>query len=169
MTHVSDSSDDEIQNLEGREALTAAALELASTALRDVAMLSHELEPPIYDNAEFADAIAQVARAGRGARVRLLIRRDEHLVRHGHALVHLAQQLSSYVEIRLVSRQFSHLTHGYLITDASGVFYQPLSDAFKARVSQNDRRWARDLLTEFERLWEHAEPDPQLRRLALGS
>jgi hypothetical protein len=155
--------------LEGLAALRDTALELAGAASRELAIFSYELEPALYDNAAFAEAVSQVARSGRRARIRLLIREHDRLVRHGHALVRLAQQLPSYIEIRLVAQESRHTAHGYLIADNSGVLYQPQSDVFQAKSSARDRRWARDLLAEFQRLWDHAAPDRQLRRLHLTS
>ncbi|MEJ2481018.1 MAG: hypothetical protein P8Y78_12805 [Acidihalobacter sp.] len=155
--------------IEGLAALRDTAVELAEGAGRELAILSYELEPAIYDNAEFAEAVSKVARSGRRARVRLLIREHDRLVRHGHALVRLAQQLPSYIEIRRVAQEDRHAVQGYLVADDAGVLYLPQTDAFQAKTSARDRRWARDLLAEFQRLWDRATPDRQLRRLPLTS
>ena len=158
----------EAVRLEGLAALRDAALELAGAASRELAIFSYELEPALYDNAAFAEAVSRIARSGRRARVRLLIREHDRLIKHGHQLIRLAHQLPSYIEIRLVAQEYRHTTHGYLVADDGGVLYQPQSDAFQAKTSARDRRWARDLLAEFQRLWDHATPDPQLRRLHLA-
>jgi hypothetical protein len=155
--------------IEGLAALQGTALELANDAERELAILSYELEPALYDSAEFSEAVSRIARSGRRARVRLLIRENDRLVRHGHALVRLAQQLPSYIEIRRVAYEHRHATHGYMVADDAGVLYLPQTDSFQAKTCPRDRRWARDLLAEFQRLWDHATPDPQLRRLPLTS
>lgn len=155
--------------IEGLAALRDTAVELADGAGRELAILSYELEPAIYDSADFAEAVSRVARSGRRARVRLLIREHDRLVRHGHALVRLAQHLPSYIEIRRVAQEDRHAVHGYMVADDAGVLYLPQTDAFQAKTSARNRRWARDLLAEFQRLWDHATPDPQLRRLPLTS
>lgn len=154
---------------EGLAELRETVVKLADGANRELAILSSELEPAFYDSAEFAEAVSRVARSGRRARVRLLIREHDRLVRHGHALVRLAQQLPSYIEIRRVAQEYRHAVHGYMLADDAGVFYQPQTDAFQAKTCARDRRWARDLLAEFQRLWDHATPDQQLRRLPLTS
>ena len=153
--------------LEGLAALRDTALELAGAAGRELAIFSYELEPALYDTAAFAAAVSRVARSGRRARVRLLIREHDRLIKHGHGLVRLAHQLPSYIEIRIVAQEYRHTAHGYLVADDSGVLYQPQSNAYQAKASTRDRRWARDLLAEFQRLWDHATLDPQLRRLHL--
>lgn len=159
----------EPERIAGLAALRSAVLELARNARRDLSIFSHELEPSLYDTAEFASAVSQVARSGRNARVRLLIREHDWLVKHGHHLVRLAQQLPSFVELRLIAPEYRHALQGFLVADAGGVFYQPQTDTYEAQTSPYSRRWARDLLTDFQRMWDHAQPDTELGRLPINS
>lgn len=155
--------------LEGMDALREAALKLAQGARHELTICSGELEPALYDNGHFADEISRVARSGRRARIRILIRDNAQIVKHGHALVRLAQLLPSYIEIRHALPEHCNSMYGYCVTDVGGVLYQPQIRVFQAKTAPQNRRWARDLLAEFQRLWEHAVPDPQLRRLPLDS
>lgn len=155
--------------LNGLSALREAALNLARGARHELVICSSELEPALYNNGNFVGEISRVARSGRHARVRVLIRDNDPIVKHGHALVRLAQLLPSYIEIRRVMPEHRDNLYGYLVTDEGGVLYQPQVRLFQAKIATRNRRWARDLLSEFQRLWERAETDLQLRRLPLNS
>lgn len=157
------------ERLDGLSALREAVLERAQKTRRDLAILSHELEPPLYDTPEFSEAVSQLARSGRHARVRLLIREHDHLVKQGHHLVRLAQKLPSYVEIRRIAPEYRQALNGFMVADRESVVYQPQTDTYEAQASHHAPRWARDLLTDFQRLWDHAVPDAELRRLSLDS
>lgn len=156
---------DDAERLEGLAAIRCATLSLVQAAKYDLAICSHELEPLLYNEESFTEAVSHLARNGRHARVRLLIREHDTLVRQGHRLLRLAQQIPSHVEIRRIAPEHRHSMHGFLIAD-DGVFYQPQTTVYEARVSMHDRRWARSLSAEFQRLWDHSIDDPHLRRLA---
>ena len=51
-----------------------------------------------------------------------------------------------------------------LVVDGAGVIYRRLSDRFEATVNFNNPHMARDLVRQFEEMWQTAVPDINLRR-----
>lgn len=164
---ITDPQAGESQRIAGIAELSRAALRLTETGQRELAIFSRELEPGLYDDAAFVSQVSRIARSGRHARVRLLIREHDRLIKHGHPLVRLAQQLPSHVEIRMIARAHQHQVQGFLVVDDARVLYQPQAEVYEAKTCPHDRRWAHDLLAEFQGMWDHAHPDQQLRRLSL--
>jgi len=63
-----------------------------------------------------------------------------------------------------VHREFNE---AWLVADATGYVYRPMSDRFEATVDFNDRHQASQLVARFNEIWERAQPDPNQRRLSL--
>lgn len=152
----------------GRFAVTnprAIALDLAQQALRQVRILSNELDPDIYDNAEFATALSQLVRNYRGADIRILIVDSSELAQTSHALVALAKRLSSAIKIRKLSAPNEPLKENYLIADGRGLLCLSQRDAALAWADYNNKPLASEYTKSFDDWWSHAQEDPYLRAL----
>ena len=86
----------------------AAAVALVRQTRRTLIIFTHDLDARVYDTQEFADAVAALARRGRLSRIRILVQDTRPVIRSGHRLVDLAVRLSSYIEVRKVSREHEH-------------------------------------------------------------
>ncbi len=155
------------QELEGIEAVGGAALALAGQAGQTLEIFTRDLDPRLYDTPEFADACARLACNGRRARIRILLMDENPVVRHGHRLVELSRRLSSFIHIRLVHEDYRHCTHAYLVADGRGYCYREQGDRYQAVINFNDVLRARELVDEFNEVWEHSQPSAELRRLHL--
>ena len=144
-----------------------AALSMVRQAARGIDIVSRQLDPQMYDNREFFDAVSQLIVGSRRARVRALLRHTDAAIKHGHRLVTLSQRLSSFVELRVPAREFDEYNAAFLIVDGVGVIHRTLSDRFEGTVNFNDPRMARELTRQFEEMWSTALPDPSLRRTNL--
>ena len=151
-------------DIDTSEACQLAALSMARQAARSIDILSRQLDPQMYDNSDFCDAVSQLVVGSRRARVRVLLQHIDPVVRHGHRLVTLAQRLSSYIEVRMPAPQFHEHNSAFLIADEAGIIHRRLSDRFEARVSFNDPQLARELGRQFEEMWQTAVSDINLRR-----
>ncbi len=144
--------------------LTAVAM--CTQARRSVYIYSTDLDSHIYNNAEFYDAIRTVAIADhRRSEVRILIADSRQIVLYGHRLVELSRQLSSFVNIRKLTRSARAMTSAFLIADGCGLIYRPEPARYEAHACFNAPRRCREMITLFNEQWERAEPDPELKRL----
>ena len=144
-----------------------AALSMVRQAARGIDIVSRQLDPQMYDNREFFEAVNMFVVGSRHARVRALLRHTDAVIKHGHRLVTLSQRLSSFVELRVPATEFDEYNAAFLIVDGVGVIHRTLSDRFEGTVNFNDPRMARELTRQFEEMWPTALPDPSLRRTNL--
>ena len=146
------------------EACRLAALSMVRQAARSIDIVSRQLEPRMYDNRDFCEAVSQLVVGSRRARVRALVRDSDPAVKRGHRLVALSQRLSSFIEIRVPAREFDDYNAAFLIVDGAGVVYRTLSDGFEGSVNFNSPRMAQELSRQFEAMWQTALSDVNLRR-----
>ena len=148
-----------------REARDLAA-GLARQARHDLAVYSHDLDPALYDQRPFLDALAALAR-GHRCSVRILCRDARRAVVEGHRLVELARRFTSCLQVRRVPDHLQDTPEAWLVADARGWLYRPEAGRFEGVADFDAPHRARELLDLFQEVWEHSEPEPELRRLYL--
>lgn len=151
-------------NVDSSEECRIATLSMARQAAREIDIVSRQLDPQIYDTQEFCDAVSKLALGSRRARVRVLVRNTDAVVKSGHRLVNIAQRLSSFIEIRVPAPEYEDYNSAFLVVDDAGLVYRTLSDRFEATVNFNNPRMAQDLRRQFDEMWQTATPDVNLRR-----
>ncbi len=144
-----------------------AAVELARSASRHLAIFTQDLEPLIYDRVEFVDAVKALALRSKFSRIRILVKDSSRAVKEGHRLASLAQRLSSYLEVRRLAGDYGAMAEAFLIADESGLLYRPLASRYEGVVDTDDPFRAREKLRLFDEMWERSTPDPELRRLGI--
>ena len=140
-----------------------AALSMARQAARSIEIVSRQLDPQMYDDRDFCEAVSQLIVGSRRARIRALLRHTGPVVKGGHRLMTLSRRLSSFIEMRVPAREFDEYNAAFLIVDGVGVIHRTLSDRFESTVNFNDPRLAQELTRQFEEMWQTAVPDVDLR------
>lgn len=144
-----------------------AARQVAAAARREIALFHFDLAPEIFDDAEFAAELRRLATQSRRARIRILIWDSTRPVKDGHQVVRLAQQLTSFIEIRKPPRDYRDVADAALVADEMAYLYRPLAGRYEAQAALDDAPRARELQRRFDEMWQLAEPDPEFRRLGL--
>lgn len=144
-----------------------AALDLARQCRRQLRLLSNDLDPEMFDRADFIDAVSRLARTVRNAEIRLLVLDVKPIVQRGHGLLELQRRLSSKVRMRRADCAPTDIAENYLVADRSGVLCYPLREPEQAWIDYHNRPVADDYCAQFDELWERAIDDPQLRLLHL--
>lgn len=142
-----------------------AALALAKQANRSLHIFSHDLDPMIYDNNEFVDAVRELAIGHSQAQLQIIIQDSRKIIENGHRIVELARRVSSRIFIRRTPPEMKSYSQAFLIADKTGVLYRTIGDRFEGYVNFDDRFECKNLLDFFATTWEHSAPDPELRRL----
>lgn len=150
-----------------RQENTDATLELVKQCKLKLAIISRELDPFIYDQSAFIEAVKKLALRGRHVEIRIIVFKSELLIRKGHRLLNLANQLSSFMALRKPDRKDNTFNQAMMIVDDVGYVLREDSERYKAEVQFNDRRQTRNLLLVFNKIWDMAKPDPNLRRMHL--
>ncbi len=142
-----------------------ATLAMLRHSRRTVLITSRDLDPPIYDDGEICTAIKDLIINGSRAKICILLQNSSGLLQREHRLLLLAQQLSSFIEIRRPRAENANYNHAFFVTDERGVIYRSIADRYEGTVCFNAPGQAADLAHGFDVIWETAEPHPGLRRL----
>lgn len=144
-----------------------AALSLAQQARRTLCIHTPDLDPSIYDQQPFIDAVIKLATKGRQAQIRVLVRDPGRALTQGHRLVDLSQRLPTFVHIRVPAEEHRDYNQAFLIADEMGLVHRPIADRYEGKACFYAPLEASNLLRYFDQAWEHATPDPRMRRLSL--
>lgn len=161
---LGESTEDTIK-ISSREENALAATELVKQANRKLAIISHELDPKVYDQPDFLEALRQLALKNRYVEIRVIVFEPEIIVRKGHKLLDLATKISSFIELRKVLPKYKSFNESVLIADEVGYLYRESKERYKGNVNFNSPRESKHLLDVFNEMWETAKPDPNLRKV----
>ena len=166
MTNILGTSKDTLQ-LHTIDENREIALSLAQQARRELVIFSQELDAALYDNADFERAVFDLARLHPSTQIRILVQDATRALQNGHSLLRLAQTLSSSVFIRKPSHDFREEYGAFIVADTTGYSQRVIGDHYNydALASFMEPSQARQLVHHFNKMWEHAEDDPRLRRL----
>ncbi|WP_232199371.1 DUF7931 domain-containing protein [Thioalkalivibrio thiocyanodenitrificans] len=156
-----------LMRLEGLETIREFVHARVADARRRVWILSPDLSPVIYDDADLVDAISGLARRSRHADVRILIQDRRSLPAEKHRLVDLALRISSRIHLRRQAPDEPALEESMLLVDAGAYLHQPRAGDPVALADANAPPRVQTLEGRFRTYWNHAIPDPELRRLKI--
>jgi len=143
------------------------ALHLVRQARREVYVVTHDLDPAVFSQEAFVEALSAFARQSRYAHARFLIRSSERAVKEGHRLIPLAQRLSSRISLHNPGFEHRDFVEAFMVVDGIGYIRRQLADRFEGEASFKAPIKGRDLRDQFLEMWERSTPDPQLRRLQI--
>jgi len=140
---------------------------MAKQAERSIDIIDRELDPAVYNNPEFAEAVKQLLLKNRYSSVRVLAHEPLIIVRRGHRLVDLAMQLTSFMEIRVPNYEHADFNESLFIADTAGYIQRTNAERYEGKLNFNDKRIARILAQQFDEMWGRSRPDPNFRRALL--
>ncbi|MEN8206289.1 MAG: hypothetical protein ABFS24_09775 [Pseudomonadota bacterium] len=152
-------------SLHTREDVRAIAQTLAEQAQRGLMLLTLDLEPAIFDQQPFLNAISKLARQHQNAWFRILILDSHRASQNGHRLIELSRRLSPNIQFRCPPPEYQDTGKTFLICDDAGYFYRPLASRYEGTANFNDAGEVARLEKYFMELWDRSEPDSELRLL----
>lgn len=155
------------QVLSTKEEVRAAVAEVTSLADRTLAILTHDLEPEIYDHDEFLETLKRFVLARSFARVRVLIADPVRALKDGNRFVTMGRRLNSYIEFRNVKPQYRNHAEAFCIADEHAIVYRARADSWDGMSDTYQPAVARRYLDMFDELWQACEIEPELRQLHL--
>ncbi|RLA47960.1 MAG: hypothetical protein DRR06_01125 [Gammaproteobacteria bacterium] len=141
------------------------AKKLVEKAHRQISIFSNQLDPRIYDNEELYRLMMDFARERPHSEIHILVKDPHFLVQTGHRLLHLFHRLPSRVQIRTLGKEIKTLHSEFMLVDRSGILYNQSGDRYGGYAIPYAPFEAVELLNDFDDMWEHSEPDPELRQL----
>lgn len=156
---------DEVLHLESMEDNRVAATALAQQCRNNLIIQSYDLDPIIYDESDFIEAVRQVAISNPRSQVKILIEDASKVVSGGHRLIELMRQLTSSIQIQKINTNLKTLTDAFLICDETAILYRKQTHRYEGFVNFNDRGKCRQILADFKDSWEKSMPESEFRRL----
>lgn len=154
--------------LDGRDTCKNCANALISNARQRVYLIGQNLEAELYHEQAINDHLTQLATHHRQADIRI-IANDTRLASHqGHYLIHLAQKLPSFVQIRItVNPQHRKFSECWLIVDDNAFMRIKNPARYEGYYDTDNKLECKNLTEEFLEIWEASEPDQNTRRLSI--
>jgi len=146
------------------EQVAQVSMEMVRQGKRTLDIISRELDPAIYNTAEFTAAVKQLVLQSRNNRVRVLVHEPLRIAKRGHRLVDLAMHLSSFIEIRVPDREYADFNEAILVVDSTGYIHRINGDRYETKLNFNDGRTARILTRQFDDMWEKSRTDQNFKR-----
>lgn len=144
------------------------SLQVVESSRREVLLLSKTLDPALYNNESFYQAILDFARNDRNVQVKILVKDIQPVVEQGHRLLTLARRLSSKIEIRKLHTKPQKDSITYLIGDRKHLLYMHEDQVYNGFVNYEAAQESKSLADEFTYLWDtHSELDPALRTMLI--
>lgn len=148
--------------------LREVACAMVDQARATVEIISRDLDPPIYDNDRFADALRRlITEDPRRASVRILVQQPQIAAQRGSRLIELAQRLPSFIALCVPGEPHRDFNRALLLVDRVGYVHRDQADQTEAKASFAAPAQANDLGRQFDEIWEQSTPDQQSRRLGI--
>lgn len=149
--------------LEHKDVATA----LICSARNTINIITHDFDPPVFDNNEIENCLIKFAKEHKNSRCRILIHDSNKAIQRGHRIIRLAQNLTSTLEIKKPSKEFEHEQQAFITVDNYGFLHRSIASQYNYRASAGykEPQKVKELNEYFEKIWEQSVPDPQVRRL----
>src|SRR5210317_1197262 len=132
--------------------------DMLGQAQHNLFIFSHNFDGALYDTNEFIERLRHLLLNNKNSMARILVQDMNFLVKHGHRIVELARRLPTSIEIREANKRFEHVNTCYAVADNHGVIFRTDAFRFDAKIDYHDPRLAKDLLKQFNDMWEQSEP-----------
>lgn len=143
------------------------AAALAGQVQRSLLLHTYDLEPVIFDQQSFLDAVHAMIREYSDSCLYILLQDGRSAVQNGHRLIELSRRLSSRIQIRRPQTEYQGFAGTFLLADNSGYLHRPLYSRYEGTASFNNPGTTRRLKRYFMDVWERSQPDTEMRRLHL--
>lgn len=154
--------------LDGRSECKESARNLILLATQRVYIISQRLEPEIYNNREIYQHLTSLTTKNRKTDIRIIAHDTRLAANQGHFLIHLAQKLPTFVQIRTtVTEADRKFIESWLIVD--DMAYMRIKDParFEGSSESSNKLECKSYINSFEKIWEASLVDQNTRRLGL--
>src|SRR5262245_57442470 len=149
------------------EDVRAGVVEIVGLANRGLSILTHDLEPQIYDHDDFLETLKRFILARSFARVRVLIMDPNRVIKTGSRFVTMGRRLNSYIEFRNVKPEYRTHPEAFCIADEHALVYRARADNWQGMSDTYEPAVARLYLSSFDTIWNACEIEPELRQMQL--
>jgi len=145
----------------------SAVMQVTGVANRTLSILTHDLEPDIYDHDDFLETLKKFILARTFARVRVLILEPARVLLSASRFVAMGRRLNSYIEFRRITPELGAHPEAFFIADEHALVYRARAETWEGISDTYEPAVARMYLSKFESLWNACEIEPEIRRLQI--
>lgn len=146
-----------LQVLTSLEDVRAATRRAVAGAQRLLSIYSLDLEPQLYEQQSFIDAVQRFLLSHSFAKIRLLTHRPVPYT-STHKLAAMRRRLSGHIEIRTVDPEYAGRTSGMLIADSRAIVYRAQVTSWEGVAGFEQPPIAKLYLQEFDEMWVASVP-----------
>ena len=151
--------------LSSKEEVRDAAVTIAGTARRSLAILTPDLEPGIYDDEAFLDVAKRLVLSKRYAKIRVIVADPARAIRNGNRFVGVARRLNTCIDLRNAHEDYRSHREAFLIADDSALLYRIDPSRWEGLAASHDPGITRKYLEIFDTIWNASEPGAEFREV----
>ena len=136
-------------------------------ATRTLSILTHDLEPNIYDHDDFLETLKKFILARTFARVRVAIVEPDRVILSASRFVAMGRRLNSYIEFRRLGPEYRSQPDAFFIADEHALVYRARAESWEGMSDTYEPAVARMYLSRFDALWNACEAESEAQRLQL--
>jgi hypothetical protein len=144
-----------------------ASLKVAKSAQRLLSIFTPDLEPLIYGEEPFLEAIKRLVLARSYAKVRVLLDDPSRAMVDNNRFLALARRLTSCIDLRSMSPEYPASAGAFIIADDKALVYRLQIDRWDGISDMNDPAVVRRYLNFFDEVWNTSMQESQLRQMLM--
>lgn len=151
--------------LEHAEEFVQHSCEIVSSAIRQINLLSTDLEQPWFGDEAFVNAIKKAVVQNRRVKVRILVADPTLAIRRQHPLIPLIKRLSR-IEARVIEDEIldkEPLKHSFLLVDRGQLVVRQVREDMIGFAHYDDKPTVKKLNETFEQYWRYSATHADLR------
>jgi len=150
-----------------QEEMRQAAIDIAGESTRKISIFTHDLEPGIYDDADFLEIVKRLCLSQTYARVRVLIANPTRAIKNGNNFVHLGRRLNTYIEFRHVREDLRTHAEAFCIADETALVYRLQANRWDGIADTYEPAVAKLYGKMFDEIWQASEVEIEFRQLGI--
>jgi hypothetical protein len=164
---------DEAAHAGNREILTTmpevreASLRVAKSAQRLLSIFTQDLEPLIYGEEAFLDAIKRLVLARSYAKVRVLLADPSRAMVDNNRFLALARRLTSCIDLRTMSPEYPASAGAFIIADDRALVYRLQTTRWEGISEPNNPAVVRRHLNFFDEVWTMSPQESHMRQMLM--
>jgi len=153
-----------IQSLSQLQSETSQLLE---NATRTVQIYTRDLDPRILNQRDIEHTLIQFIKNSRSSRIQILVYDENQLRGKDHRLVSLAQRFTSFVEIRLIPKDYHENHFSFYLIDQNELIYRNNFERYQAEYAKLPYFLVKEKSKWFDSVWQMSPQASFLRALHL--
>lgn len=145
--------------------MTDKTLEMFTAASRVIQLYTYNLDPRILNNRSLERVLVQFIKKNRASKLQVLIYDEQLMQGQDHRVVALAQRFSSYVQVRVVPKDFHENLFSFYLIDNQSILYRSNRERYESDYHQMPSFLVKDKTKLFNDVWQISTPASFLRSL----